>query len=72
MRVCVQSAKMINHLQTAVSTMRVAPPESGRLRERAIVATHVVSRALYRSPDLASRRSESKAFGIIQACSFDR
>lgn len=49
-------------------TMRVAPPESGRLRERAIVATHVVSRALCRGLNVLS----FVTFRVIQDCSFDR
>lgn len=66
-RVCVRSATVINHLQTAV-VQCVSRHQNLVAWERAIVATHVVSRALCRglnSPSFVT-------FTVIQDCSFDR
>lgn len=66
-RVCVRSATVINHLQTAV-VQCVSRHQNLVAWERAIVATHVVSRALCRGLNAPS----FVTFRVIQDCSFDR
>jgi len=57
-RVCVRSATVINHLQTAV-VQCVSRHQNLVARERAIVATHVVSQALCRDPtDVSKSKAE--------------
>lgn len=65
-RVCVRSATVINHLQTAV-VQCVSHHQNLVAWERAIVATHVVSRALCRGLNVRNRSGF-----VIQDCSFDR